>query len=129
MNRKLDVGNLSPTTDQRELQELFSQAGQVVALTVVRDGISGRVQSVAYLEMESHDGAQAAVDRFDHYPLRGRMLTVSERRPDTLDDGDQQLAFRHAAAAALIGQECYHAHSSAGSLDMLDEGGPLRTGD
>jgi hypothetical protein len=28
MNRKLDIGNLSPTTDQRESRELFSQAGQ-----------------------------------------------------------------------------------------------------
>ena len=128
MNRKLDVGNLSPTTDQRELQELFSQAGRVVALTIVRDGISGRVQSVAYLEMESHDGAQAAVARFDHYPFRGQMLTVSERRPDALADEDQLLSSRHAAATPLTERECGH-HSNAVCRDMLDEGGPLRAGD
>ena len=90
MNRKLDVGNLSPTTDQRALRELFSQAGQVAALTIVRDGISGRVQQVAYLEMESHEGAQAAVARFDRYPFRGQRLTVSERRPDAPADDDHR---------------------------------------
>jgi RNA recognition motif-containing protein len=128
MNRKLDVGNLSPTTDLRELRELFSQAGQVAALTVVRDGISGRVQRLAYLEMESHDGAQAAVARFDQYPFRGQMLTVSERRPDALADEDQHLSSRHAAATLLKERECGD-HSNAGCRDMLDEGAPLRAGD
>ena len=129
MNRKLDVANLAPTTDLRELRELFSQAGQVAALTIVRDGISGRVQRVAYLEMESHDGARAAVARFDQYPFHGQMLTVRERRPRALDEGDQPLSSRQAAATSSKEREGGHGHSSRECLDMLDEGGPLRAGD
>jgi RNA recognition motif-containing protein len=52
-----------------------------------------------------------------------------ERRPDALDDGDQRLSSRHAPAAPWKEREECHRHSTAGCLDMLDEGGPLRAGD
>ena len=51
-----------------------------------------------------------------------------EQRPCALPDADQHLFSRH-AAAPLNEQECWHARSSAESLDMLDEGGPLRAED
>ena len=103
MNRKLYVANLATATVSQELEELFSQAGQVLAITVVRDDITGRERKVAYVEMRSHDGARAAVARFDQYPLRGLPLTVRESGVDDPPPTE--------------------------SRTMLDEGGALRAED
>jgi hypothetical protein len=62
------------------------------------------------------------------WPREASIEAARPRRPDALDDEDQHLSSRPAAVAPLKERECGH-HSNAGSLDMLDEGGPLRAGD
>ena len=42
MGRKLYVGNLPYTTTEDELRDLFSQAGAVDTVNVVRDNATGR---------------------------------------------------------------------------------------
>ena len=46
MGRKLYVGNLPYTTTEDELRDLFSQAGAVDTVNVVRDNATGRARSV-----------------------------------------------------------------------------------
>ena len=42
MGRRLYVGNLPYTTGEAELQELFSKAGSVESVRVMRDAATGR---------------------------------------------------------------------------------------
>lgn len=81
MGRKLYVGNLPYTTGEQELQELFSEAGQVETVTVMRDMATGRARGFAFVEMATDEDAQKAIDALHDRPLGGRNLTVNEARP------------------------------------------------
>lgn len=81
MGRKLYVGNLPFTTGEAELQELFSRAGAVESVHVVRDMATGRARGFAFVEMATDEDAVKAANEFNQYELEGRSLTVNEARP------------------------------------------------
>ncbi len=81
MGRRLYVGNLPYTTGETELQELFSKAGKVESVRVMRDAATGRARGFAFVEMSTDDEAQRAASEFNQYQLGGRALTVNEARP------------------------------------------------
>lgn len=81
MGRKLYVGNLPYQVGEAELQELFSQAGSVESVRVMRDMATGRARGFAFVEMATDEEAQKAATQFNQYSLGGRALTVNEARP------------------------------------------------
>ena len=81
MNRKLFVGNLSFNTQEGTLEELFAQAGQVRSVRVMRDQATGRARGFGFVEMETEEAAQAAIDKFNNTELDGRRIAVNEARP------------------------------------------------
>jgi len=81
MNRKLFVGNLSFSTEERTLEELFAQAGNVTSVRVMRDQATGRARGFGFVEMETEEAAQAAIDRFNNAEVDGRRIAVNEARP------------------------------------------------
>jgi RNA recognition motif-containing protein len=87
MNRKLFVGNLSFNTEERTLQDLFAQAGPVASVRVMRDMATGRARGFGFVEMETDDGAQAAIDKFNNTELDGRRIAVNEARPQVPGGG------------------------------------------
>ena len=78
METKLYVGNLSYSTTEEDLQTLFSQAGTVVSVTLIKDRDSGRSKGFAFVEMESQSDVEKAIQMFDGYALDGRQLRVNE---------------------------------------------------
>jgi RNA recognition motif-containing protein len=81
MNRKLFVGNLSFNTEERTLQDLFAQAGPVASVRVMRDMATGRARGFGFVEMETEDAAQSAIEKFNNSELDGRRIAVNEARP------------------------------------------------
>ena len=81
MNRKLYVGNLAFRTEEQTLSALFAEAGPVESARLMRDKTSGLSRGFAFVEMESEEGARAAIERFHDQDLEGRRLTVNEARP------------------------------------------------
>ncbi len=81
MGRKLYVGNLPYETGESELQELFSRAGDVEKVTIMRDMATGRARGFGFVEMGSDADAQKAISELNEYQLGGRGLTVNEARP------------------------------------------------
>ncbi len=81
MGRRLYVGNIPYTTGEAELQELFSQAGAVESVRVMRDAATGRARGFAFVEMATDEEAQKAATQFNGYQMGGRALTVNEARP------------------------------------------------
>src|SRR5438045_9005108 len=81
MGRRLYVGNLPYTTGEAELQELFSKAGNVESVRVMRDAATGRARGFAFVEMATDEEAQKAATDFNQYQMGGRALTVNEARP------------------------------------------------
>ena len=87
MSRKLYVGNLPFETGEAELQELFSRAGSVESVNVMRDQATGRARGFAFVEMGSDEEAQKAIDELNTFQLGGRSLTVNEARPKAARSG------------------------------------------
>jgi len=87
MGRRLYVGNLPYNTGETELQELFSKAGNVESVRVMRDPATGRARGFAFVEMSTDDEAQKAASEFNQYQLGGRALTVNEARPKPAGGG------------------------------------------
>jgi RNA recognition motif-containing protein len=81
MGRKLYVGNLPYEIGETELQELFTRAGTVETVTVMRDMATGRARGFAFVEMSTDAEAQRAITELNSYQLGGRGLTVNEARP------------------------------------------------
>src|ERR1700688_2506279 len=87
MSRKLYVGNLPYETGEAELQELFSRAGNVESVKVMRDMATGRARGFAFVEMSSDEEAQKAITELNEYQVGGPTLTVNEARPQPQRSG------------------------------------------
>ena len=81
MGRKLFVGNLPFTTGETELQDLFTQVGAIESVRVMRDNATGRARGFAFVEMQTEEDAQAAIQKLNGADLGGRALVVNEARP------------------------------------------------
>jgi RNA recognition motif-containing protein len=77
MSKKLYVGNLSFTSTEAEVKDLFGRHGTVESASLVTDRETGRSRGFAFVEMESAaaDNAMRALDGTD---FGGRTLKVSE---------------------------------------------------
>lgn len=87
MGRRLYVGNLPYKTTDEELTQLFSQAGAVESVRVMRDVATGRARGFAFVQMATDEAAQTAVTQFHQLPLEGRPLVVNEARPKPEGEG------------------------------------------
>jgi len=81
MENKLYVGNLSYSTTEDELRNLFAQAGSVQSVALIKDRDSGRSKGFAFVEMSTSDEAQKAIKQFHGQDYQGRPLTVNVARP------------------------------------------------
>ena len=87
MGRKLFVGNLSFSTDETRLQDVFQAIGPVDSVNIVRDQMTGRPRGFAFVEMQTDEGAQAAIQQLNETELDGRKLAVNEARPKPAGGG------------------------------------------
>ncbi|HEX7486365.1 MAG TPA: RNA-binding protein [Vicinamibacterales bacterium] len=83
MGRRLYIGNLPYKTTDEDLRALFSQAGAVDNVMVMRDSVTGRARGFGFVEMVTDEDAQKAIAQFNQYALEGRALVVNEARPKT----------------------------------------------
>ncbi len=81
MGRRLYVGNLPYSATEDELRELFSRAGNVDSVSVIRDNATGRARGFAFVEMATDAEAHKAVEELNSAQMGGRALAVNEARP------------------------------------------------
>ncbi len=81
MGKKLYVGNLSYGMSDTDLRNLFEAHGTVQSAQVIMDRETGRSKGFGFVEMDSGDQAQAAIDALNGQQVNGRALTVNEARP------------------------------------------------
>jgi cold-inducible RNA-binding protein len=87
MGRRLYVGNLPYKCTDDDLRNLFSQAGAVENVQVMRDTATGRARGFAFVEMTTDEGAQKAVADLHEHEMDGRALVVNEARPKSPGGG------------------------------------------
>jgi RNA recognition motif-containing protein len=81
MAKNIYVGNLSWGTTEEILRETFEQHGEVLSARIITDRDTGRSRGFGFVEMESDDAANAAIEALNGQVLDGRPLTVNEARP------------------------------------------------
>jgi len=81
VGKKLYVGNLAYGVTSSELEQLFSQYGTVQSAQVIQDRETGRSKGFGFVEMNSDEEAQAAIQGLNDAQNQGRPLRVNEARP------------------------------------------------
>jgi RNA recognition motif-containing protein len=81
MDVKLYVGNLSYSSSEEDLRALFSQAGTVASVALIKDRDTGRSKGFAFVEMGTQAEAQKAITMFNGFKLGERALVVNLARP------------------------------------------------
>ena len=81
METRLYVGNLSYSSTEGDLEDLFKQAGTVVKCELMLDKFTSRSRGFAFVEMGTPEEAQKGVDMFNDQDLQGRNLRVNIARP------------------------------------------------
>jgi RNA recognition motif-containing protein len=81
MATKLYVGNLSQDSTEQQLRDLFSQAGEISNVAVISDQATGLNRGFGFIEMESDEAAQDAIQRFNGFALNSNDLVVNVARP------------------------------------------------
>ena len=77
MEVQLYVGNLPRSTTGKELSALFAQAGDVMAVDLITDRVSGWSKGYAFVTMSAQSEADKAVSMFNAYFLEDHPLKVS----------------------------------------------------
>ena len=81
MPSKLYVGNLAYSVSNSDLEQLFSQAGQVQSAAVIMDKFSGQSKGFGLVEMANAEEASKAIQQFNDSELKGRNIKVNEAKP------------------------------------------------
>ncbi len=81
MGSKLYVGNLSFDVSDADLEQAFSEYGEIASATVIKDRDSDRSKGFGFVEFVQEADAQKAKEAMNGKELGGRALKVDEARP------------------------------------------------
>ena len=87
MSKRIYVGNLSYSTTEAKLNELFSAIGPVTSVALIADNATGRSKGFAFVEMSDDAKALEAINQLNEKEVDGRTIKVAEARPKTEGGG------------------------------------------
>ena len=75
------VGNLAYTVTESELQEAFSEFGEISSVRLVSDKFSGKSKGFGFIEMPNNSEADSAINAMNESSFKGRDIKVSQAKP------------------------------------------------
>jgi RNA recognition motif-containing protein len=79
---KLYVGNLNYNTTEEEIRSYFSEKGiEAKSVTLIKDKYTGRSKGFGFVEVDSEETIQKAIEAMDGQDFGGRKLTVNKAKP------------------------------------------------
>lgn len=109
MKKKLFVGNLSWKATEDTLKPVFEAFGKVVSIKIITDH-TGRSKGFGFVEMESAEDAQNAINNLNEKPHLDRNMRVSlaqERTDRPAGGGDRGERREYRGGAASSGNRSY----------------------
>ncbi|MBI3590981.1 MAG: RNA-binding protein [Candidatus Melainabacteria bacterium] len=88
MVTKIFVGNLSFQMSDIELEDLFKEYGEVASAKVIVDRRTGRSRGFGFVEMNSEEQAQQAIEALNGAEVKGRPINASFARKQGFEDRD-----------------------------------------
>jgi RNA recognition motif-containing protein len=80
VSNKLYVGNISFSSTEEGISNLFGQHGSVVSVNIIKDRETGRSRGFCFVEMTDEPQATAAIAALNGTEFDGRRLTVNEAK-------------------------------------------------
>jgi len=80
ISKKIYVANLPLQTSEPELRALFSSAGDVMSVKIVKDRQTSQPRGFAFVEMSTQWEARRAVSMLNRKNFMGKDLLVKEAR-------------------------------------------------
>ena len=81
MESKLYVGNLSYSTTEDDLRTLFTEAGTVTSVALIKDRDTGQSKGFGFVEMSNQVEAEKAISMFNDYAMGDNKLKVNVAKP------------------------------------------------
>jgi len=78
MNKKVYVANLPFQATEREIEALFSTAGDVMSVKIVKDRQTGHPRGIAFVEMSTQWEGRRAASMLNRKDFMGKNLLVKE---------------------------------------------------
>jgi len=77
---KIYVGNLNYDATEDDLNSLFSETGNLVSVSIIKDRDTGSSKGFGFVEYESAECGEEAISKFDGHDFKGRKLRVSQAK-------------------------------------------------
>jgi RNA recognition motif-containing protein len=77
------IGNLSYDTAEADVRMAFEGHGEVTRVNIISDRNSGQSKGFGFVEMETRQEAEAAIQALNESDMHGRTIKVSEARERT----------------------------------------------
>jgi cold-inducible RNA-binding protein len=81
MSKKLFVGSLDWGVASEDLQQAFSQFGEIEDAIVIKDNMSGRSKGFGFVTFVNDADADKALAEMEGKEINGRAIVVNEARP------------------------------------------------
>lgn len=77
MSKRIYIGNLSYTTTEERLSELFSEFGEVVSATIIKDRDTSQSKGFGFVELSDEADSDGAISRLSGKEVDGRRVRVN----------------------------------------------------
>ena len=81
MTKTLYIGNLSASTTEAQILDLFVQVGEIESITLISDQNTGQFMGFGFVEMKTESATQEAVIHFNGSLLDGKILVATAITP------------------------------------------------
>ncbi|MCQ2240487.1 RNA-binding protein [Treponema sp.] len=86
MSKRIYIGNLSYTTTEERLTELFSEFGEVISASIIKDRDTSQSKGFGFVELSDEADSDGAISRLSGKEVDGRRVRVNyaeEKREGT----------------------------------------------
>jgi RNA recognition motif-containing protein len=87
MNSRLFVGNLDYSVAENDLKQAFEPYGTVRSATIITDRMTGQTRGFGFVEYDTAEEAQRAIEALDGSVLNGRAMNVNIARERSSSGG------------------------------------------
>ncbi len=75
------VGNLNYKVNENDLEEVFTEFGEVSSAKIITDKFTGKSKGFGFVTMENQDEANEAIKELNGATYEDRQMVVNEARP------------------------------------------------
>ncbi|MDY5811984.1 MAG: RNA-binding protein [Treponema sp.] len=88
MSKRIYIGNLSFTTNEERLNELFSEFGEVVSAEIIKDRDTNQSKGFGFIEMSDDADCDGAIAKNNGREVDGRRVRVNYAEEKKFNRGD-----------------------------------------